>query len=230
MWFLLNMGLVTSISATPVTITYLSSLVVIYFTGYTRTTVMSDEHTSTDRPPGDLERLQLFVNTVSFDRGEDDFADPADMTTWLRDHELAGPDDAFDSADVKRVIAFREALRALLLTHHGEDVDREAVDALAAAGGDVPLVVAFAPDGATRLEPALDGVPGVLGRLLAIIARSEAEGTWARMKACPMDDCRWAFYDHSRNRSRTWCDMAVCGNRAKARTYRRRAARRGQDT
>jgi len=55
------------------------------------------------------------------------------------------------------------------------------------------------------------------------VERAQADGTWDRMKACAADTCRWAFYDHSRNRSRQWCDMAVCGNRAKARTYRKRA-------
>ena len=41
-----------------------------------------------------------------------------------------------------------------------------------------------------------------------------------RLKICP--NCRWLFLDRSRNRSRTWCDMMVCGNRAKAsRHYRR---------
>ena len=36
------------------------------------------------------------------------------------------------------------------------------------------------------------------------------------------EDCRWAFYDESRNRSATWCDMKVCGNRAKVRGFRER--------
>ena len=41
-----------------------------------------------------------------------------------------------------------------------------------------------------------------------------------RLKICP--NCQWLFLDRSRNRSRAWCDMAVCGNRAKAsRHYRR---------
>lgn len=35
-----------------------------------------------------------------------------------------------------------------------------------------------------------------------------------RLKIC--SNCGWLFLDRSRNRSRTWCDMAVCGNRAKA--------------
>ncbi len=42
-----------------------------------------------------------------------------------------------------------------------------------------------------------------------------------RMKIC--GNCGWLFVDRSKNRSRSWCDMAVCGNRAKAiRHYRRK--------
>ena len=42
-----------------------------------------------------------------------------------------------------------------------------------------------------------------------------------RMKIC--GNCGWLFIDRSKNRSRSWCDMAVCGNRAKAiRHYQRR--------
>ncbi|HXV31890.1 MAG TPA: CGNR zinc finger domain-containing protein [Sinorhizobium sp.] len=41
-----------------------------------------------------------------------------------------------------------------------------------------------------------------------------------RLKICP--NCEWLFLDRSRNRSRTWCDMAVCGNRTKARRHYRR--------
>jgi predicted RNA-binding Zn ribbon-like protein len=226
---ILLVGCVTSIPSTLVIITYVFVLVVISFTGYTRTTVMNDEHATTETrtPPGDLALVEAFLNTTSFERDEDELAEPADMTAFLHEHELADPGETFDADGVARLLELREALRALLLSHHGEEVDRGAVASLEAAAAGAPLIVAFAPDGETRLEPALGGVEGVLGRLLAIVARAEADGTWHRMKACPADDCRWAFYDHSRNRSRTWCDMAVCGNRAKARTYRTRAARRG---
>ena len=40
---------------------------------------------------------------------------------------------------------------------------------------------------------------------------------------CEAPDCEWLFLDHSRNRSRRWCDMTTCGNRAKARRHYRRA-------
>ncbi|MEX2032805.1 MAG: CGNR zinc finger domain-containing protein, partial [Dehalococcoidia bacterium] len=42
---------------------------------------------------------------------------------------------------------------------------------------------------------------------------------------CRGDDCHWAFFDRSKNRSRVWCDMAACGARSKARTYRERQRR-----
>ncbi|AZO72197.1 MAG: hypothetical protein E5V92_17005 [Mesorhizobium sp.] len=49
--------------------------------------------------------------------------------------------------------------------------------------------------------------------------------TVARLRICP--NCSWLFVDRSRNSSRLWCDMAVCGNRQKAnRYYRRRTAAR----
>ena len=66
------------------------------------------------------------------------------------------------------------------------------------------------------------GFQGALGRLLGVAYRSMAQGTWWRLKACPAEDCQWAFYDRSRNRSAVWCDMKVCGNRHKVRAFRER--------
>lgn len=43
------------------------------------------------------------------------------------------------------------------------------------------------------------------------------------VRACAAEPCRWLFVDVSRNRSRRWCDMKVCGNRAKARKFYDRA-------
>jgi predicted RNA-binding Zn ribbon-like protein len=49
-----------------------------------------------------------------------------------------------------------------------------------------------------------------------------------RLHICP--NCNWLFLDRSRNSSRLWCDMAVCGNRRKAsRHYRRKVAARGRE-
>ena len=44
-----------------------------------------------------------------------------------------------------------------------------------------------------------------------------AGDAWKRIRICP--NCRWLFLDRSRNSSRLWCDMSVCGNRHKARRH-----------
>jgi len=73
---------------------------------------------------------------------------------------------------------------------------------------------------------------GALDRPLWPIARSAAEllaeGDLARVKECSSDECGWLFVDLSKNKSRRWCDMRDCGNRAKARRYYRRQ-RRGRE-
>lgn len=43
-----------------------------------------------------------------------------------------------------------------------------------------------------------------------------------RVRACSADTCRWLFLDTSRNHTRRWCDMKVCGNRMKARRFQAR--------
>jgi predicted RNA-binding Zn ribbon-like protein len=50
-------------------------------------------------------------------------------------------------------------------------------------------------------------------------------GDVSRLRVCPGDPCGWLFADTSRNGSRQWCDMRVCGNLAKVRRFR---ARRGR--
>ena len=40
-----------------------------------------------------------------------------------------------------------------------------------------------------------------------------------RLHTCASDTCRWLFLDTSKNHTRRWCDMKICGNRAKARRY-----------
>lgn len=44
----------------------------------------------------------------------------------------------------------------------------------------------------------------------------------SRLRTCAADDCAWLFLDETRNRSRKWCDMSTCGNRAKVARYRRK--------
>lgn len=40
------------------------------------------------------------------------------------------------------------------------------------------------------------------------------------LRECAKQDCRWLFLDTSKNRTRRWCDMKLCGNRMKARRFK----------
>jgi predicted RNA-binding Zn ribbon-like protein len=157
--------------------------------------------------PGRLEVVRAFVNSVDLEEDEEQLDSPEALGTWLAERELLGPGERPTAGDLERAVALREALRQLLLAHHAADDEPD------------PAAVE------TVEAPGEEGTDGALGRLLAIVAEAQADGTWSRLKACPWDTCRWAFYDHSRNRSGVWCNMAVCGNRAKAQAYRQR--RRG---
>ncbi len=77
---------------------------------------------------------------------------------------------------------------------------------------------------------------GQLARPLWSAARSAAEvlisDNVRRLKTCPASNCGWVFLDTSKNGTRRWCDIQVCGSRAKSRSYyartsgQRRQARR----
>ena len=116
----------------------------------------------------------------------------------------------------------REGLRAVLAGHNGGEPDREAVERLERAAARAELRACFPAQGAPELVPSCEGAAGALARLLVIVTTAAANGTWSRLKACADEGCRWAFYDHSKNRSGRWCTMAVCGNQQKARSYRAR--------
>ena len=183
-----------------------------------------------DPAPGPLEVVRRFANSLDVDEGTDELGDPVALGAWLVEAGLLEPEAAggLGADDLERVVSAREALRALLAAHAGDPDDPGALTVLNAVAERATLVVRFADDGHARLEPAAGGVDAALGRLLAIAQTAMVDGTWSRLKVCRWDTCRWAFYDASKNRSGSWCSMAVCGNRAKAASYRQRRRSEGQ--
>lgn len=189
--------------------------------------------------PGELERLRAFVNTADFEADREALTDPAAARTWMIESGLADDALSVSRAELRRTLALREALRAILLTHnHAAGVkphppegppnppasDATPAEVLTATAARARIRLHFTSDGGAELVPEAGGVDGVLGRLLVIAGAAMDDGTWPRLKACRDPGCAWAFYDATRNRSRAWCDMQVCGNRAKARAFRRRQA------
>lgn len=179
---------------------------------------MGDEQLTAPAP---LETVRAFVNTRDLELGLEAFAAPAGLQRWLSEHDLFDGRDVSD-AQLRRAVALREGLRGLLLANATRSAPApEALDAVEAVARSAGLLVRAAPDGLV-LEPAVRGADAGLARLLAIVVVAQADGTWARLKACPGTDCQWALYDRTRSRTRTWCAAEKCGARSRARAYRAR--------
>jgi predicted RNA-binding Zn ribbon-like protein len=162
-----------------------------------------------------------FVNTAGWGPEREDLARPADLLDWL-DRQGLEPGKRATRADLDDVRRVREALRDLLSAHNEVETDVAAAAAvLDDAAGRAGLGVRFVGGGA-QVEPSCGGVRGAIGRILAEVSAGMADGTWERMKACRAEDCRWAFLDTAKNRTRAWCSMRSCGNRAKVQAYRER--------
>jgi len=172
--------------------------------------------------PEQLELVRAFVNTYDHEDGTESLADPAALAAWLQTNGLGSPN--VTSRDLERARDLREALRAILHHHGGTDLDPEAPRVVDDAAARAKLSVAFDDHGEAHIAPKAQGVDGALGRLLVAIAGAQRDGTWSRLKACAAEDCQYAFYDRSRNHSAVWCDMKVCGNRQKVRSFRARHA------
>jgi predicted RNA-binding Zn ribbon-like protein len=173
-------------------------------------------------PPG-AKLIEDFVNTNELDEPDGEhLGDPSALSDWLSDRHLLPAGARVTDDDLDGAHSVREALRKLLLANNGAPLDPDAVGTLNSAAERSRLRVSFSPNGHAELVPDEPDVPGALSRILAVAYTAMADESWTRLKACRLDDCQWAFYDQSKNRSRTWCSMKVCGNRAKARAYRER--------
>ena len=167
-----------------------------------------------------LDLVRDYVNTFDLETGIDTIATPDDLAMWLSEQGLV--DDLVEPTEqeVEDARAVREAIRELLLANNGVEADAGAASkTLEEAGRKARLGVRF-EDGRPVLAPEDEGVHGAVGRIVATVAELAPTDEWKRLKGCRDEHCRVAFYDKSRNRSRAWCSMEVCGNREKARTFR----------
>ena len=180
--------------------------------------------------PGALGLVQDFVNTLEMEPGPkaadiEQIGTPEALSAWLGERGLLpsdGTDGAAGADDVARAFELREAIRRLLFANNGGSADQADLALLNRRAGECRLRPRFVTGGRMVLEPAAAGIQGALGRLLAAVSEAMSEGTWPRLKACADEECRWAFYDTSKNRAGHWCSMETCGNRAKARQFRQR--------
>lgn len=153
--------------------------------------------------PADL--IVRFINTLDVEAGSDVLDTLDDWQAWLSAQDLNEGFGHQSSLDLDQARQLRDDLRAMACGERGARVRQ------------VGIQVSLTHDGGVEL-----GAQTAVGLIAAAAAKAAIEKRLDRVKICPADDCRWAFYDTSRNRSRQWCSMEVCGNRAKARAHRRK--------
>lgn len=176
-----------------------------------------------------LETSLDFINTLDRDDGAtiDRLPDARAAIDWFAAHGLVHPELAPEPADrvIDRVRTLRAALRDV--------VDAVAEDRAAEARALTTINRTLARHDVVELVPAPDGcavghrhvgdpIDGALARLADPLVALVMSGNEDRLRVCANETCRWAFYDTSRTGRRRWCDMATCGNRAKAARHRAR--------
>jgi predicted RNA-binding Zn ribbon-like protein len=168
--------------------------------------------------PGAAAVVRDFVNTTDHETGEDELSTPAALARYLRSAGFAPRGARADEADLALAHRLRKALRLGLEANH--DGASTPPPALGRALAEMSVRMGWSPEGAV-LQPTDGGIRGGLTRIALAAHQCSVDGTWWRLKICTSDECQWAYYDHSKNRSRNWCEYG-CGNKAKTRAYRAR--------
>jgi predicted RNA-binding Zn ribbon-like protein len=129
---------------------------------------------------------------------------------------------------LERARTLREAIyrmfsaRSQRKAPRGEDVD-ELNSALSDAGR-LRRIKRVADDWVWSWDYGEEALAWPLWPVAQSAAELLTEADPARIKECGSANCNWLFYDVSKNRSRRWCDMKDCGNRAKQRRHRSRTS------
>jgi predicted RNA-binding Zn ribbon-like protein len=201
-------------------------------------------HPTVHRPPRTdhrhdqvpLETAFDFLNTLELENGAlvERLTSLDAAATWLATNGVIAdprwitrlgrrPDAA--TATLGRLVATRTALRDVAhAVAHDETPPRDAIDEVNRALDSRETVQLVASEDGVRLGHSHQGdaVDDVLARIAEPIAREIGFGREDRFRICANDTCQWLFFDESRPGNRRWCDMATCGNRAKARRHRER--------
>jgi predicted RNA-binding Zn ribbon-like protein len=153
---------------------------------------------------------------------------PADDADWLEGEVSKRADLAADL--MTQAIALREAIHDIgaALGRRAKPPAASLAD-LSALHARCVAKAALAPGVLScrwRWSVRAAPVEAALGPIALAAVKLFTEGDFHRVRECGGHACGWLFYDRSKNNRRRWCEMEVCGNRAK---QRRLAARRRAD-
>jgi predicted RNA-binding Zn ribbon-like protein len=167
--------------------------------------------------PTHVDLLISFTNSVDHDEGTDDLMTPGELSQWLFAHGLLARGLEATDADLGRARRLRDALHEAMVGNHDGAARLGALQDVAV---ELPLLLTAASE-RPGLRPMYDGISGALTQILVAVNSAVADDTWRRLKICSSAECAWAFFDGTKNRSRTYCEWG-CGNKIKTRNYRAR--------
>jgi len=170
--------------------------------------------------PRELRFVQDVVNSLDIELVADAWSDASGLSAWLSAQGIERP--RATERDWRRAVCFREALRQLLEANNGRRLDPEAMAVVAGEAARVALKADLHDHARATLVVDGGGVDAMIGRVLALLVVTQADGRWERLKACANDGCLYAFYDPTKNRSGRWCTMRRCGTQHASRVYRSR--------
>lgn len=173
--------------------------------------------------PEPLIAIQALANTYAFEADEELLSDPDAARKWLLDSGLATAETTVSVTEWQQLIDLRKAVRSQLEANLTGEPDSAADTGLRKLAEQHPVTFKVGERGELELdvEP-VESVGAVTAQMIGIIFQAQRQDQWRRLKVCASDECRWAFYDSSRNRGGTWCKMETCGNRINNRRYRQR--------
>lgn len=170
--------------------------------------------------PGELETVRAFLDTApSGDRAEE-LATAEDLAAWLIDRGLLEAGTELGEKDRRRAIEVRRGLRALVAARDGGAVDGEVLSAVGSAAAAARFRLRVEAGVPVGFEPVSRTLDDAFGALLAPVAAAHRDGLWQRFKICARGDCRRVFFDSSRSNQAKYCTRR-CGDRERARAYRR---------
>jgi len=172
-----------------------------------------------DRLQEPEEHLRTYEDLLEFARQAGSMPEPE--VVELATEAAAAPEHA--ERATAQAVRTREVLfrifRAIAARQRPRDSDLDALNSVLVEG----LAKARLVREGDHYRWSWAGDCSCLERPLWQIAHSAADllasGRLDRVRICDSDSCEWVFLDESRNRSRRWCDMSTCGNRAKARRH-----------
>lgn len=182
--------------------------------------------------PGTLRLVQAFVNTRDIYHDLDRLPDVDSLEDWMESAGLVYGGTSVSEEDLEIAAELRVALRDILDRNSSDNRSKtnpQAIEELNQLADLLPLKVRFDDEGHAQVARPASAAREALGVLLGLALYAEASGAWSRLKACANIDCRWIFYDASKNRAGSWCRMATCGNQAKSRAHRERIRASGNE-